>query len=336
MARHKKLALFVAPVNLAGEIERLLDATDVRRESCDWVDDPRKLAATLEDNRYNLILATQSYNGASGTSWYLALRKLAPGAGLILFGEPGAEALDALRAAAARDPSFVYLPGGLTTEVLHEYLGAGPQAMGAEGGNFIAMQDAQYRNCKSIIDRLALQVTAHAIYLVDNIGIVLTHMEAEAHYPIGEIGSLLGGSFSALWEVGRLVEEPESGMNLIYRQGERNDFYALNVNAQLSLVLLIEREAGAAKMGTVWHYAQSAARALEEMMAYQANDAFDILLSEQANLDLESALDALTSSPAIDELGDLPAGSGGDLDGPISFELAVARGLIRAEQFESR
>lgn len=333
MARDKKLALFVAPVELAGQIERLLENTDVQRATCDWVDDPRKLAASLRTNRYNLILATQSYYGASGTKWYLALRKLAPGAGLILFGEPGAEDLDSLRAAANRDPSFVYLPEGLTTQVLREYLGGAPQSMGVEGGNFIALQDEQYRDCKNIIDRLALQVNAHAIYLVDNMGIVLAHMEAETGYPIGEIGSLLGGSFAALLEVGRLVEEAQKGLNLIYRQGERHDFYASNVNAQLSLVLLIERKMGAAKMGTVWHYVQSAAKALGEMMAYPANDAFDILLSEQANLDLESALEALTSGPAMAGFSDLPGGTGAG--GPISFEHAVARGLIRSEDFES-
>jgi hypothetical protein len=46
---------------------------------------------------------------------------------------------------------------------------------------------------------------------------------------------------------------------LIYREGKKQDLYALNVARELLLVLLVDRKEFGNRLGTVWFYVRRAA-----------------------------------------------------------------------------
>ena len=68
---------------------------------------------------------------------------------------------------------------------------------------------------------------------------------------------------TTLDEAGKAVDPSTDGVNLAYREGKREDLYAVNVGAFL-LILVIDRGPFASKLGSVWYSAQKAAAELRE------------------------------------------------------------------------
>ena len=76
------------------------------------------------------------------------------------------------------------------------------------------------------------------------------------------MGASLGGFFEADNKLG--VEDPS--VYLVYRQGVEYDLCALSITAQYFLTTIIRQSPYAAKLGTVWYYAQDAAYALRKAL----------------------------------------------------------------------
>jgi hypothetical protein len=128
------------------------------------------------------------------------------------------------------------------------------------------LSDDQHQQMGTLLKDIQENVNAHSIYLVDHLGQSLVHIGNAASKHIVEIATLLGGSFAALLEVGEIVDENKSSMNLIYRQGEKDDVYALSVASNYLLILLIARGPYATRVGTVWYYVREVAPALAEIL----------------------------------------------------------------------
>ena len=68
---------------------------------------------------------------------------------------------------------------------------------------------------------------------------------------------------TTLGEAGRAVDSGGDGVNLAYREGKREDLYAVNVGSFL-LIIVIDRGPYSSRLGTVWYSAQKAAGELRD------------------------------------------------------------------------
>lgn len=157
----------------------------------------------------------------------------------------------------------------------------------------------QHETMAVLLKALKENVSAHSVYLVDYLGQSLFHSGNAASEHLVEIASLLGGSFAALLEVGEIVDDEESPMNLIYRQGKKDDIYALSVARSHLLILLIARGSYTTRVGTVWYYVRDVAPALTDILNSLAlasssePSPFDNDMSAALDEELESLLPSI-------------------------------------------
>jgi hypothetical protein len=259
----KKSILVIAAQPTANQIFAWLTSFGLPAPQVDIFTDPQTGVDALRSASYKMIIVSHALAGAKGYAWYRALRTLAPQTHVVMFG--GEVQIPTLSAAAQKDKFFVYLPTGITKADLGEYASAWLPAV--EPSHTSMMDGDPYQRCETLLKALREAVNAHAIYLVNTEGRVLASVGDAKAESIGQVGALLGGSFAALFEVGRLLGYDDSSMNLIFRQGIDEELYGMGVNANLSIVVLIVRGAYAAKIGTVWYYTQNTSQAVNEILA---------------------------------------------------------------------
>jgi hypothetical protein len=233
----------------------------------DKISIPRECVSALRFHSYDIVIAAEKLEDVKGYPWYQALRKLAPNSLVIMFGE--ANGIPSLFAAEEMDNNLVYLSAGINDKDLAEYAAPYLEPMDQqETATLIpSINDNQYQQCEQLISGLSESVGAHSIYLVDQLGQVLAKVGKANESTINEVASLLGGSFAALVEVGHLLGDENPAMNLIYHQSEQDDLYALGLDMNFSLILLIGHGPYSAKIGTVWYYTYKTATALQSVLA---------------------------------------------------------------------
>jgi len=104
------------------------------------------------------------------------------------------------------------------------------------------------------------------------------------------MASLLGGGIATLQEAGKVLSD-EAIINLTYREGTKTDLYAINVGTQFMIIILIDKKAGFAKMGSIWYYARQTALSLNEYLNDRSLDPSGD--SESSDLDDQAVSDEL-------------------------------------------
>ena len=78
---------------------------------------------------------------------------------------------------------------------------------------------------------------------------------------------------ATLIESGRIFDDSEDSIQLAYREGPEDCLYAINIGEQLLLILVLHNGPYASRIGSVWFYAQRAAKDLREsFLQYEAAD----------------------------------------------------------------
>jgi hypothetical protein len=121
-------------------------------------------------------------------------------------------------------------------------------------------------------------IAARCIFLSDSVGSILVSAGDTANLTPELMTSLLGGGIATLQEAGKVLED-EAIINLIYREGTKTDLYAINVGANFLIIILVDKKAGFAKMGSIWYFARQTALSLDEYLNVRHAD-----LASQGNL----------------------------------------------------
>jgi hypothetical protein len=322
---NRKSALIIAPELLANQIHDWLTSFGLPSPQIDVITIPRDCVNILRSCSYKVIIAAQALDDVRGYRWYQALRTLGPGSQIVMFGQ-GEGGMPPMFAAEEVDKNLVYLSAGITQADVGEYASAWlPRADEPVSTQTIpALDGDHHQQCETIIKALREAVGSHAVYLVDNLGQTLASVGEEKASSMSEVGSLLGGSFAALFEVGKVLGYKDLAMNLIYRQGENEDLYALGVNTNFCIILLIARGPYEAKIGTVWYYTQKTALALKDILtslnASVTSELFD------TRVDIDQQFDDLMSPSWLDK-NVAPSGPVSP-QSPITIEQAMQEGLI--------
>lgn len=330
---NRKSALIIATESTANQIHDWLTSFGLPASEIDVITVPRDCVNILRSATYKVVIAAQVIDDVRGYRWYQALRTLAPGSQIVMFGQ-GEGGIPPLFAAEEVDKNLIYLSAGINQADVGEYASAWlPQAEPPPSQAIPTLDGDHYQQCDTLIKALREAVTAHSVYLVDNMGQTLASVGDERAASISEVGSLLGGSFAALFEVGKVLGYQDLAMNLIYRQGEQEDLYALGVNTNFCIILLIARGPYESKLGTVWYYTQKTALALKDILTTMAGPLGQDIFDGKLDQDVDARLDSLLSPGWLEE-NFSPTGPAGS-QSPMNLDEAMQQGLI-SEDFIDR
>jgi DNA-binding NarL/FixJ family response regulator len=116
------------------------------------------------------------------------------------------------------------------------------------------------------LDALWQDVGAQCILLADRAGMMLTEIGITAGLPTMILLPLLSTSFSTAGQIAQILREDESA-SLFMHEGVHYDLYCFDVLQRFMLVIVFDKAASAAKIGSVWVYAKRAIRDIQEVLA---------------------------------------------------------------------
>ena len=119
---------------------------------------------------------------------------------------------------------------------------------------------------RSRLEALWQDVGAQCILLADRAGMVLTEVGITAGLPTMILLPLLSTSFSTAGQIAQMLREEESA-SLFMHEGAHYDLYCFDVLQRFMLVIVFDKAASTAKIGSVWVYAKRAIRDIQEVLA---------------------------------------------------------------------
>lgn len=281
----------------------------------------RQAVPLIEKFPCDLLLVADRFPEAQGTILLKGLRKLCPKTQIILLAAD-TEAISDLKAIAKADLEVQYFPKPWDKQGLMAHIEA---SIGKDAPSFataLALEEEQAVHISNALEDLLVESSALSIYLVTDLGQVLDYKGSQFS-KIGEISSLLGGSFAALQQIKDTLGERGSTANLIHSQGQTEDLYAFSVGSQALLVLRFAAGPSAPKIGTVVFYARQAVAKVHEILVTSSSKPTKPFLSEEVDDRLQSALDQLFS-----DAGTEPAEPATGPNQLMDFTAALKRGLV--------
>ena len=213
----------------------------------------------------DLLIVADRFPEAQGVILLKGLRKLCPKSQFIMLATDS-KPIEKLIAITRNDLNVQYFPQPWDKQSLLAHIEA---SIGSETHSFataMALEDDQSARISKSLEALLGDTAALSIYLVTDLGQVLDYKGSELAQ-IGEISSLLGGSFAALRELGVTLGEEGEAAHLIHRQGNSEDLYALSVGDKAVLVLRFPVSSTAPRIGTVAFYARQTVSELAAILA---------------------------------------------------------------------
>jgi len=119
---------------------------------------------------------------------------------------------------------------------------------------------------RSRMEALWQDVGAQCLLLADRAGMVLTEVGITAGMPMMILLPLLSTSFSTAGQIAQMLREEDS-TSLFMHEGTRYDLYCFDVLQRFMLVIVFDKAASTAKIGSVWVYAKRAIRDIQEVLA---------------------------------------------------------------------
>ncbi|HMO56659.1 MAG TPA: response regulator [Roseiflexaceae bacterium] len=115
------------------------------------------------------------------------------------------------------------------------------------------------------MESLDRDVGSRCILLADRAGMVLAETGHSQGLPTMVLLPLLSTSFSTAGQITQMLNEKESSA-LYVHEGTRFDLYCFDVMQRFMLVIVFEKSATSAKIGSVWVYAKRAIRDIQQLL----------------------------------------------------------------------
>jgi two-component system response regulator (stage 0 sporulation protein F) len=220
----------------------------------------------LVQRKYDLVVTDYKMAGMNGLELIEKVRAVHPETRVILMTAYGSAAVET---EASRLQAYKYLAKPLEIEAFRQIVREAAGSASPDSSGILVLSDQAYRDVDRVLCRLQGDVAARCILLADNEGRCLARAGNVDAIDLTQIASLLGGTRTTLDEAGKAVDPNTEGVNLAFREGKREDLYAVNIGSFL-LILVIDRGPFSSKLGSVWYSAQKTATELREM--FRASD----------------------------------------------------------------
>lgn len=281
----------------------------------------RDAVVSMRKRPFDIIVSIDTFPETHGRSLVKGLGRLCPNASMVILAanpNPDVE----LQNQANANPELSYFEQPWEQEQLTSLLKTlVKETEPASQAAVPSINDKAYQEISQQLEELQNAISALSLYLVNSLGQVLAYEGRDDLVQIGEVASLLGGSFAALQEVGSLLGEEDPSVNLIHRQGSEEDLYALSVGERYLLVLRVPSGTYAPKIGTVWYYARKTSTTLAKLLAEMQPQSGEAFSQENIEDELNMEFDNLFTG---NQNGDGPISS----DQLMDFQSALDNGLI--------
>jgi two-component system response regulator (stage 0 sporulation protein F) len=286
----------------------------------------------LIQRKYDLVVTDYKMAGMNGLELLEKVRAVHPETRVILMTAYGSAAVET---EASRLQAYKYLAKPLEIEAFRQIVREAAGSAAADSSGILVLSDTDYREVDRVLCRLQGDVAARCILLADSEGRCLARAGNVEDLDLTQIAALLGGSMTTLDEAGKAVDPNTEGVNLAYREGKREDLYAVNVGSFL-LILVIDRGPFSSKLGSVWYSAQKAAAELREKFRSADFHTTENTLGQDMEQALYGELQKIfvENGPAGRfKSADKTRPTGGAPDHPalLTYEEAVKNGIIPAE-----
>nr|PZN34458.1 MAG: response regulator [Chloroflexota bacterium] len=122
------------------------------------------------------------------------------------------------------------------------------------------------RSIRTRLDGLDRDVGSRCILLADRAGMVLAETGHTAGFPTMVLLPLLSTSFSTAGQITQMLREQESSA-LYVHEGSHYDLYCFDILQRFMLVIVFDKTASSAKIGSVWVYAKRAIRDIQDLLS---------------------------------------------------------------------
>ena len=267
--------------------------------------------AYVKAQPFDLIVTDYKMAGLDGLALLEEIRRLRPEARVVLMTAYGSSEVEAR---AQRLKAYRYLAKPLEMDDFRQMVQAALDDMAISNANMLVLSDERYRQAAEMLAQLQSDVGAQAILLVNVFGQIIIRQGETEGLPLSEIVTLLGGGIATLVQAGKAIDEAESAVNLIYREGSSHHLYGINVGENLLLIILIPAGEFSSPLGSVWYYARRTVPALREVIGDTGaeveaplDDAFGEALEDELDSlfglddEEEAPAEAPTAAPAAQE-----------------------------------
>ena len=221
--------------------------------------DGYKALDQLKQFHFDLVVTDYKMTGMNGLELLDKIHQAQTEVRVILMTAYGNTTVEA---EASRLKAYRYLSKPLEIETFRQIVKEATGSIMAATPGVLVLSEQDYREVDHILTDLRAAVGARCIFLTDSDGRYIAGTGLFENWPLTKITSLLGGSLATLVEVGRMIDHDENAVNLIYREGVRDNLYILNIGLSFLLIILIERGDFSSRLGSVWYRARTAASAL--------------------------------------------------------------------------
>lgn len=260
----------------------------------------------LKKHSFDLVVTDYKMAGMNGMELLGKIREEQPATRVILMTAYGNVSIET---EAQRLEVYRYLSKPLEIDMFRQIVKDAMQDTAVSKPGILILSDDRYRQVVQILNQLQGDIGARCIFLTDAEGHFIARIGLVEKLPLEQIATLVGSSVATLLEAGRMIDGETDTINLAYREGKRENLYVVNIGRQLLLIFLIDRGPYNSRIGSIWYYAQKAAKVLQEKI-YEGDfsspkNLLEENIGEQMGNQIDSLFDNMVpSSPTKPELNE--------------------------------
>jgi CheY-like chemotaxis protein/predicted regulator of Ras-like GTPase activity (Roadblock/LC7/MglB family) len=141
-----------------------------------------------------------------------------------------------------------------------------PRAPSRRREGALVLTAESLRSVRLRLDGLDRDVGSRCILLADRAGMVLAETGHTQGLPTMVLLPLLSTSFSTAGQITQMLREQESSA-LYVHEGSHFDLYCFDIMQRFMLVIVFDKSATSAKIGSVWVYAKRAIRDIQDLLS---------------------------------------------------------------------
>ena len=224
----------------------------------------------LEQRPFDLLVTDYRMAGMDGLELLQTARALQPDLRTILMTAYGSEAVEK---ETKRLKAFRYVNKPLEINTFRQIVADALSNMAINRPGLLILSDVQYLEITRLLQKLQADVCALCVILTDLDGRLVAQVGQGSGLPLEAVASLLGGGIATLIEAGRVIDGDADSTNLAYRQGKRENLYAMNVGINFLLIMAFNRGPFNCTLRSIWFFAQRAAAILRQKLCLSSRTA---------------------------------------------------------------
>ena len=256
--------------------------------------------AILAQRSFDLIITDLRMPGMDGLELMAEVRRHAPHTRLILMTAYGNERIERI---AYQLGACQYITKPFRIQDLIERIDQALSEAQAPGRGTLNMTEERFDDLARALTNLRFEVNAQCILLASVAGQLLTYVGEAEGLDLPTLVSLVAGSFAATFEMAHYLGEKRATM-LHYHEGQSYDVYCSNVDDNLFIVLLFDKQRQESRIGMVWLYVRRALQRLQELINGLEPIEADQVLDADFGALLSDSLDQLLAPQRAE--GDAP------------------------------